>query len=317
MKRKALVLLSGGLDSTLAAKILKEQGIEVLGITFKSYFFNPKSAPRMAAEIKIPWRVVDFSAEHLKMVKDPPHGRGSAMNPCIDCHTLMLKTVKKIMKKEKFDFVATGEVLGERPMSQNKTALGTVEKNSTIKGYLLRPLSARLLEPTIPEQKGWVKREELLAISGRSRHPQMALAKKYGIKNYPSPGGGCLLCEKEFGERLKKLFQVYPQCQGSDINLLKVGRHFWKEEAKIIVGRNEEENKKIKKLARAGDVLVEIENYPGPLTLIRNYGGRNKKEVLLEAEKITKRYATKAKKKKDVKFKVVDKKSQFAKKRNL
>ena len=166
MKRiKALILFSGGLDSILAAKILEEQGIKLLGLTFKSYFFNEKEAKESARKIKLPLKVIDFSKEHLQIVKNPKYGYGKAMNPCLDCHILMLKIAKRLMNKEGFHFVATGEVLGERPMSQNKEALKLIEKRSLLKGYLLRPLSAKLLEPTIPEMSGLVNREKLLDIS--------------------------------------------------------------------------------------------------------------------------------------------------------
>lgn len=316
-KPNALVLFSGGLDSILAAKILMKQEIKVVGLSFKSYFFDSEQAEKAAKNLGIKLKVIDFSKEHFKMVKSPKYGYGKAMNPCIDCHALMLKKAKEIMKKEKFDFVATGEVLGERPMSQNKIALGIVEKESSLKGYLLRPLSAGLLDITIPEKKGLILRRQLLDISGRSRKRQLALAKKWKIKWYPTPAGGCLLTDLEFGKKLKQLFQKYPKCNGNDIELLKQGRHFWDSDPppalplkrapgkiKIIVGRDQTENKEIKKLAQKGDVLIEMRNYPGPITLIRNYGQRKKpsKKVLEKAKSLTQYYSTKARSKKDVKF---------------
>lgn len=287
MKRaKALVLYSGGLDSILATKLLQKQGIKVTTLSFKSYFFNSGPARK----------VIDFSEEHLKMVKKPKYGYGKNMNPCVDCHILMLKKAKEIMLKEKFDFVATGEVLWERPMSQNPKALRIVEEESSLKGYLLRPLSARVLPETIPEKMGWLDRQKLLYISGRSRKKQLELVKKWKIKRYSTPAGGCLLTDPGFSKRLKELFKKYSKCDGNDIELLKVGRHFWEGEVKIIVGRNKEENKKIKKLARAGDILIEMKSYPGPLTLIRNYYPRKKvpKKVIKKAQNLTKYYSTKA-----------------------
>ena len=307
-KTKALLLFSGGLDSILAAKILMEQGIKVVPVFFKSFFFGPEIAKKSAKEIGLKLKVIDFSKEHLKIVKKPKYGYGKAMNPCLDCHILMLKKAKKIMKKEKFDFVATGEVLGERPMSQNKKALKLVEKESSLKGYLLRPLSAKLLELTIPEKKGLVLRKRLLDIKGRSRKKQIKLAKKFKIKRYPSPAGGCLLTDPEFSKRLKKLFEKYPKCNENDIEFLKVGRHFWERKVKIIVGRNHKENLKIKKLAKKPDVLIEMKNYPGPTTLIRNYAKRKiPKKILERAKFLTKHYSTKARRKKDVKFKIFTK----------
>jgi tRNA U34 2-thiouridine synthase MnmA/TrmU len=214
----------------------------------------------------------------------------------------MLKKAKEMMKKEKFDFVATGEVLGERPMSQNKKALELVEKESSLSGYLLRPLSAKLLKETIPEKKGLVDREKFLDIQGRSRKRQIELAKKFKIKWYPQPSGGCILTDLEFGKKLKDLLERYPEFDGNDIELLKIGRHFWKGKIKLVVGRNKEENLKIKKLKRKGDVLIEIKNYPGPTTLIRNYGGKIDSQILEEAKNLTKNYSKKAKEKINVKF---------------
>lgn len=307
-KTKALVLLSGGLDSILAAKILNDCGVKVTALSFKSYFFSEKAAKIAAKNLKIPLRIVDFSKEHLKMVKNPKHGYGKSMNPCIDCHTLMLKKAKEIMKKEGFDFVATGEVLGERPMSQNSKALKTVEKESSLNGYLLRPLSAKLLKLTIPEQKRVVDRNKLFDISGRSRKKQIELARFWGIKDYPTPAGGCLLTDPEFGKKLNKLFGKHPQCNGNDIELLRVGRHFWEDKVKIIVGRNDKENKIIKKIAKRGDILVEIEKFAGPTTLIRNYSKKKISQKDIErANNFTQYYSTKARDKKDVRFKLLTK----------
>jgi tRNA U34 2-thiouridine synthase MnmA/TrmU len=302
---KGLVLFSGGLDSVLAVKILENLGIKVKGVYFKSYFFDEKRTKEIAKNLKIKLKVVDFSKEHLKIVKKPKYGYGKAMNPCLDCHILMLKKAKKILEKEKFDFVATGEVLGERPFSQNKKALDLVEKESSLKGYLLRPLSAKLLKITQAEKKGWLKREKLLDISGRSRKRQFYLAKKFKIKKYLTPAGGCLLTDLEFSKKLKELFKIFPKCNGNDIELLKLGRHFLENKAKIVVGRNEKENKKIKKLKKSKDILIEMENYPGPTTLIRNYQkGKISEKILEKAKELTKYYSKKARDKKDVKFKV-------------
>jgi len=305
-KPKALVLFSGGLDSILAALFLKKQKIKVVGITFTSYFFGPEKAKEAAKKIGIFLKIVDFSKEHLKVVKKPKYGYGKSMNPCIDCHILMLKKAKEVMEKENFDFVATGEVLGERPMSQNREALEIVEKESSLKGYLLRPLSARLLPKTIPEKLLLVDREKLLDIKGRSRKRQIELAKEFKIKEYPTPAGGCLLTDLEFGKRLKKLFEIFPGCQGNDIELLKLGRHFWEGKVKIIVGRNEKENEEIKKLIRKGDILIEMKNYPGPTTLIRNYGKRkNLNKIIEKAKKLTQFYSRKSRGKKDINFKAL------------
>lgn len=292
-RTKALVLLSGGLDSTLAVKILQKQDIEVTGISFVSFFFNAEPARKAAKKLKIELKIVDFSDEHLAMVKNPSHGYGKAINPCIDCHSLMLKKARQIMEKEKFDLVASGEVLGERPMSQNRRALELVEKESGLKGYLSRPLSAKLLNPTIPEERGLVNRDKLLDISGRSRKRQMALAKQWGIKEYPTPAGGCCLTDLQFARRFKQLLGHWPDCQGNDVLLLKLGRHFWIEDNLIIVGRNEGENKQIKELAQKGDVLIEAKKFPGPTILIRSKE-RILEQSLIKAKELMMRYSSKS-----------------------
>ncbi len=293
-KVKALVLLSGGLDSILAVKTLQNQGIRVTALSFKSYFFDTKPAEKAAQNLRVPLKVVDFSQDHLAMLKNPKHGYGKSMNPCIDCHTLMLKKAGEIMKKEKFDLVATGEVLGERPMSQNIRSLELIEKESLLRGYLLRPLSAKLLEPTVPEQKGFIARPKLFNIAGRSRKKQIVLAKKWGIKQYPAPAGGCLLTDMGFGERLKELLKICPKCGGNDVTLLKYGRHFILGKTKIVVGRNEKENKEIKNLSARGDILIEMKDYPGPLTLVRNYLKQSVPPTAVKkAQDLTKYYSTK------------------------
>ena len=291
-KIRGLILFSGGLDSILAAKLLEEQRIELLGLAFKSLFFDVDQAEKSAKQINLPLKIIDISKEHLAMVKQPRFGYGSAMNPCIDCHLMMFKKAAEIMKNENYDFVASGEVLGERPMSQNKQALQLIEKESGIAGYLLRPLSAELFESTIPEKKGLIDRKKLLGISGRSRKPQMMLAKKFNIQNYPTPAGGCLLCDIEFGKRLKELFQRYPECDENDVELLKYGHHFWVDGAKVIVGRNHQENLEIKSLAREGDCIIELKEIPGPTVLVR--GKKNNKQIESKAIDLLIKYSPKA-----------------------
>jgi len=311
MKRKnqlkCLFLFSGGLDSILGVKILRlQKNIKIVGVNFKSVFFSEKIAKEMAKKIKLPLKIIDISEKLIEIVKKPKYGYGKGMNPCLDCRILMLKEAKKILKKEKFDFVASGEVLGERPMTQNKFALKLVEEKSSLKGILLRPLSAKLLEETILEKKGLIKRELLLDLQGRSRKRQILLAQKFKLKEYPTPSGGCLLTDLNFSKRLKELLENFPKAKKNDIELLKLGRHFWQKKIKIIVGRNEKENQLLKKLAQKGDVLIEMENYPGPTTLIRSYEKRKKvsKKALEEGKRLTQNYSSKAKDKKDVKFKI-------------
>lgn len=307
-KTKALVLLSGGLDSILAAKILMEQGISVVGLSFRSYFFNSKNAAISAKKLSIPLMIVDFSNQHLKIVKSPKYGHGKAINPCIDCHALMFKEAKKIMEKQGLDFVATGEVLGQRPMSQNKKSLDIVENESGLNNYLLRPLSAKSLKPTIPEQKGMVDRNKLLNIVGRSRKTQIELAKKWGIENYPTPAGGCLLTDIDFSKKVKELLNNCSGPKENDFQLLKIGRHFWSAKNKIIIGRNHKENVKLKKLAQKNDILIEPKNFLGASALIRNYSQKEiSLKVLTEAKKLIIKYSKKVRGQKKPDLRIIKK----------
>ena len=267
-KTRALVLLSGGLDSMLAAKTLIEQGIEVVGISFISCFFGADKAEKAVAQLGIELKKIDFKKEHLEMVKNPASGYGKMLNPCIDCHALMIKLAGRIAKEEGFDFIATGEVLGQRPMSQNKTALRRVEKIAGVE--VLRPLSALLLEETKIEKEGLVARSKLLNISGRGREKQFQLAKKYNF-TYPSPAGGCLLTDPTFAQRAKEMLKIWPDCAPEDMELLKFGRIFWTGKTLIIIGRNEEDNNNLEKLVKRGDVVFKLEDVMGPLAVARIY----------------------------------------------
>lgn len=288
MRKKALLLLSGGLDSALALRLMLEQGIDVIGVHFVSLFFRSPWAVKIASEYGVPLLEIDITEEILQLLKSPPHGFGSQMNPCIDCHILMLRKAKELMEKVGASFVATGEVLDERPMSQNKGALKIVERESGLEGLLLRPLSAKLLPPTIPEMEGLVDREKLLDIKGRSRKRQMELAEKWGIKDYPSPAGGCLLTDPQFARRLKDLMDN-EELNSDNVQLLKLGRHFrLGKGVKLVVGRNKEENEKIRELLKEGDIFLSPYNYKGPSALIR---GKVKKEDIELAGRILARYS--------------------------
>jgi tRNA U34 2-thiouridine synthase MnmA/TrmU len=275
---KAIALLSGGLDSTLAAKVIKDQGIEVVGAHFHTSFgLKEKDAAggaidrvaQAAQNIGIPLTTLDISEDFLALLKKPKHGFGSNMNPCIDCKILMLAKTRQLMSAWGASFVITGEVLGQRPMSQHRRALGIIEKESGLEGLLVRPLSAKLLDETIPEREGWVSRQRLLNFSGRTRKPQTALAKSFNISNYPCSAGGCLLTDIEFSKRLKDLMsREQPTIQG--IALLKLGRHFrLADKTRLVVGRNEKENLKLVELAQAGDYLIEPQESAGPTSLGR------------------------------------------------
>lgn len=267
-KASAFGLLSGGLDSLLAAKLLLNQGIGITGLAFKSPFFGPKSAIGATKELGIELVVKDITQEHLKIVKNPKYGYGANMNPCIDCHALMIREAGKLMQQKGYDFIFTGEVLNQRPMSQTRRSLMTVAKFSGYQDFLLRPLSAKLLPETKPEITGIVDREKLLDLNGRSRKRQLALASHYGFKEYSRPAGGCLLTDPIFSTRLKELFDHDSDCPVASIELLKIGRHFRIDGKKIIVGRNKHENEMLKRMRQGNDILLSAEHIPGPIILI-------------------------------------------------
>jgi tRNA-uridine 2-sulfurtransferase len=272
---KAIALVSGGLDSILAAKVIMEEGIEVKGICFVMSFASKdidafqRNVQTCAAQIDLDVEMVDIAEEFLEMLQNPEHGYGSNINPCIDCKILMLRKAKAMMASEKASFIVTGEVLGERPMSQNRGSLDRIEVKSGLEGYLLRPLSAKRMEETIPEKEGLVERDHLLSFSGRSRKPQFELAKKYGITKYATPAGGCLLTDPRFSERLADLMK-YEEVTIEKIGLLKVGRHFRVDDkTKVIVGRDESENFNIEKLATDEVLLFKLdEEVPGPTVML-------------------------------------------------
>ncbi|OOM71119.1 tRNA-specific 2-thiouridylase MnmA [Clostridium puniceum] len=266
---RALAMISGGLDSTLAAKLIKEQGIEVIGICFRSYFFNENNAKKMTKQIDIPLEVVDFSKEHFEMVRNPEHGWGKNMNPCIDCHSMMMRYSGELLKKFNADFIITGEVLNQRPMSQNRSALDIVKKQSGFSDKILRPLCAKNLKETQMEIDGLVDREKLLDISGRNRKPQMALAEKWGITDYPSPAGGCKLTEPNYSIRLKETLDRKEKVTEKDIHLLKQGRHFVTDnKTKIIVSRTGEEGEQIKQLLNNKDIMFITCDFNGAMVII-------------------------------------------------
>jgi hypothetical protein len=270
----AIGLLSGGLDSILAVKVLQEQGTHVECVCFVTPFFGPDKAHLANRQLRVPLHIVDITDAHLEMLKNPRYGYGKNMNPCIDCHGLMLREAGKLMQKLGAQFLFTGEVLGERPMSQNKNSLRCVEKLSGLQGYILRPLSAQLLPETIPEQEGRVNRSRLLSIEGRSRKPQLELVATYGITEFPEPAGGCLLTDPGYSRRLRDLMQRGVELSRRNLELLKVGRHLLLDDGrKIIIGRNEGENERIERLRQTGDVIIVMDNdMPGPTILIPGGG---------------------------------------------
>lgn len=273
---RALGLCSGGLDSILAGLVLKQQGIEVTWMTFETPFFSADKARAASRITEIPLIVERITEVYLPMLRHPNIGYGKNMNPCMDCHALMFRLAGERMRLEGFDFLFSGEVLGQRPMSQSKTSLRYVEKHSGFEGHILRPLSARRLPVTIPETEGLVDRERLLDLSGRSRKPQIALAKTFGVAEYPAPAGGCLLTDPNYSRRLKDLFDHQAEVREAELELLKFGRHFRLDDhTKIIVGRTQEENQKIiDHHDPACDTLLKLKSYPGPTVLIASHAPR-------------------------------------------
>jgi len=284
-------LLSGGLDSILATKLILDQGIEVVAVNFNLPFVVEKEdyAGEVAKRFGIPLVMVEAGEEYLDMVRNPKYGYGSGMNPCIDCHIYMLREAKRIAKEVSAEFIFTGDVLDERPMSQHRKALELEEKEAGLEKMILRPLSAKLLPETIPEREGWIDRSKLLDIKGRSRKPQIALARKFGMHDaYPSPAGGCLLTYKEFASKVRDLFEHKEKVTKRDVSLLKIGRHFRFAASKIIVGRNEEENKLLLGLKNPEDYVFEVQGYGSPITILE---GEKSKEAIELAAKLTARYS--------------------------
>jgi tRNA U34 2-thiouridine synthase MnmA/TrmU len=231
----------------------------------------------------VPLIVENITTEYLEMLRDPPAGYGKYMNPCMDCHTMMFRLAGKRMRKNGFDFLFSGEVLGQRPMSQTRPSLRYVEKHSGLIGYILRPLSARKLPETIAEQNGLVDRGQLLDISGRSRKPQIALAKQFGISDFPAPAGGCLLTDKEFSKRLADLFRYRPEAAANEYHLLRYGRHFrLNPQSKLIVGRTQKDNEQILHYHdRRRDTVIKVKQYAGPIALLT--GGGDESVITLSA----------------------------------
>lgn len=289
MNKKAIALLSGGLDSILAAKLMLEQGIELHAINFLTIFCTcthkgcQHAATQAAKTLNIPLKVVNITEEYIDIIKNPKHGYGSNMNPCIDCRIFIFKKAKDYMKEIGASFMITGEVLGERPMSQRRDAIFLIEKEAGLKGLVLRPLSAKLFDPTIPEKEGIVDREKLLAISGRSRKPQITLAEGFGINDYPCPAGGCLLTDPGFAKRTRDLLE-HGQMTLNELKLIKFGRHFrLSDKAKLIVGRDKQDNDSIESLVGPDDVVFRLKDHQGPISVLR---GTSDDELIKRAASI-------------------------------
>jgi hypothetical protein len=274
---KAVALLSGGLDSTLAILVMLRQGIEVTAVTFLTHFGcdisdssscskNPfPAAEKFGFKVKL----CHLADKFIEIVKNPYFGHGRNMNPCIDCRILMLREAKEFMGMIGADFIVTGEVLGQRPMSQRRDTLHVIDREAGLRGYVLRPLSAKLFAPTVPEKEGFVKRDRLLAISGRSRKPQMALAEELGLTDFPAPAGGCLLTEPNFAYRLRELFGHDPNPSLDNLRLLRFGRHFrFSPRCKAIVGRDEKENEVIASFAEKRGYVLHVKGVGSPIVFL-------------------------------------------------
>jgi tRNA-specific 2-thiouridylase len=289
---KAVSLFSGGLDSQLAVCAVKRQGIEVEAVNFKTPFYGgDQKLAAAAGELGILLKTIDISDDYMQVLKNPKYGYGKNMNPCIDCHGFMIRKAGEYMRESGAGFIITGEVLGQRPMSQNRSSLDAVDKISGLRGLVLRPLSAKLLPPTIPEEKGWVDREQLFDFSGRSRIRQMRLAEQLGIGQYPSPAGGCLLTMENYSKRLRRLFEMKPEAGARETEILKYGRHFMLDSrALLVVGRKSSENEALLDLAEAGDYLFKVTTHPGPVSLLRYFSEAEDKDIPWAAA-LTARYS--------------------------
>lgn len=285
------MLLSGGLDSLLAARIMMDQDVDVEAVHFVTPFSknDNKYVERISKDLGIKLHIVPLGQDFLDIVIKPRYGYGSQMNPCIDCRILMLKKAKQIAEEINADFIVTGEVLDERPFSQRLKSMLLIEREAGLKGKVLRPLSAKLLPPTEAEIKGWVNREKMLAIRGRRRKVQIELASSYGIKDYPTPAGGCLLTDPAFAKRLKDHLKHEGNLTMDDAILLMIGRHFRVDRVKIIVSRNKDESEKLLSIAENNKIpCLLVKDYKGPVTLVM---GETSPGIVEKAAAITARYS--------------------------
>ncbi|MBN1811100.1 MAG: hypothetical protein JXA14_04620 [Anaerolineae bacterium] len=299
---KAVGMLSGGLDSTLAIRVILEQNIQVTALHFRTGFSYPRrdretgellpsDAERAAEVLGVPLEIIEVPEDYIPVVLHPRFGYGSGMNPCVDCRIFLLRQAKAWMEEHGYHFVFTGEVSGQRPKSQMRPTLRTVERESGLEGYLLRPLSAKLLAPTIPEQRGWVDREKLYSINGRGRKEQIALAAKFGITEYAQPSGGCCtLIHQAYSRRLRDFLDHEGEeaLTTEQVQLLTVGRHLRLPSGrKVVVGRQERENNYLESCGVPG-ALLTTPDLPGPVTLVP---GKPSQEEIEQAARITAGYS--------------------------
>ena len=293
----ALALFSGGLDSLLAVKVIQDQGIKVIPVCFESPFFSCKKAIQSAKQNNMKVNVIPLEQDYLEMIQNPKYGYGKNFNPCIDCHAFMFSKLGDMMEKFSADFLISGEVLGQRPMSQQLNGMNAVAKLSGYKDLIVRPLSQKLLQDTKPIREGWVDKELLLELRGRSRTPQIELAEKFGIIEYPTPAGGCLLTDPGYSKRLTDLKQ-HDMFANGFITFLNVGRHFRLDDStKLIIGRNQNDNEYMEKLiensAKQGNIVLKARDIPGPIGIVQSRDEIVSKEILKLAAEILVRYLSK------------------------
>ena len=275
MNKKALSLLSGGLDSVLAARLMLDQGVEIIGLHFISSFCDSKRKERdnvvvrAASELGIRVLIRDKGAGYLQVLTEPKHGYGKNMNPCIDCRIYMLQAAREVMEGEAASFLVTGEVVGQRPMSQMRDTIRLIEKESGLTGLIVRPLSAKLLPPSKPEEEGVVDRSKLLDIAGRSRKVQYDLVEQYRLKEFSAPAGGCLLTDPIYSRKLRELLREEPDFSMTDVDLLKYGRHFRLNGVKVVIGRDKEENEALRTLWSPSYVFARTNDFKGPSAILK------------------------------------------------
>mgnify|MGYP006295371339 CR=1 FL=1 len=291
----ALALFSGGLDSILAAKVMQDQGKRVLGLHFTSPFFgHAHKVDFWAREYGVPVLPVDVGEDYVRMLARPEHGWGKWLNPCVDCKILMLKKAREMMADFGATVLVSGEVLGQRPMSQRRDALDIISRDAEVRDVLVRPLCARRLRPTPAEEQGLVDRERLLDIGGRGRKEQLALAEHYGFTEVPTPAGGCLLTEKENAARFFQVLRYKPEPAPDDFELFTAGRHFFSGPHWLVIGKTRRDNERLTTLAREGDIAFKVKDYPGPVALARPLGGQWSQEAVMDAAAVVASYSPKA-----------------------
>ena len=297
MNRKAVALFSGGLDSALAVYVVKRQGIDITAMHFSSFFSlldaerKDSSVQMLARQLEVPLIVQAKGPDFLDIIRNPRHGHGKNLNPCIDCRIYTLVKAKALMEEIGASFLVTGEVAGQRPMSQRRDAMRLIDKQSGCAGLVLRPLSAKILPPTLPETEGVIDREQLLGIAGRGRKDQIRLAAEWGITGYPAPAGGCLLTDKNFSRRVRDLLADQDEISQAELALLQVGRHVRiRPGLKVVVGRSEHENNLLEEFADTG-LSFYPKDFPGPLTLVRGVPTQEE-EILIGS--IVRRYCTRS-----------------------